>query len=185
MNIEILELLTEINQKVPVTVEYGIESVYDKTLALINRGHDFHSSVSAIGETKKAGLRTGGHMIIGLPGESEKDILESAGILSELPLDQVKFHQLQIVKDTAMGRDFSDHPGLYPDFTLLEYLELMVKYIELLHPSIIVERIAGETVPRFNLRPSWGVRYDQVLRQFEELLEEKNTWQGAGYIKIN
>jgi uncharacterized protein len=178
---EILDYLQELNKKAYVIVEYGIESCYNKTLNLVNRGHSFEDSVKAIAETSERGIRTGGHMIIGLPGESREEILKEAEILSDLPLNNLKFHQLQIVKGTALSVDYQINPHNYKQYTLDEYLELMLEFIEKLNPSIVIERIAGETVPEFNLRPSWGLRYDQILQQFETLLEKRNTWQGKNW----
>lgn len=175
---EILDYLHELNKKAYVVIEYGIESCYNKTLSRINRGHTFEDSVKAITETSKRGIRTVGHMIIGLPGESREEILEEAKILSDLPLDNLKFHQLQIVKGTSLSVDYQLNPYNYKQYSLNEYLELMLEFMEQLNPSIVIERIAGETVPEFNMRPSWGLRYDQILQQFEALLEKKDTWQG-------
>jgi len=175
---EILDMLKELSRKAYIVVEYGIESCYNKTLEAVNRGHSFEDSVDAIMRTSKMGIRTGGHMIVGFPGETREEILAEADILSDLPLHSLKFHQLQIVKGTAMSLDYQTNPLKYKQFALKEYLELMADFLERLKPSIVVERIAGETVPEYNLRPSWGLRYDQILNQFEKLLEERNSWQG-------
>ena len=178
---EILDYLAELNEKVFVTLEFGIESCYDETLLKINRGHDFNTSILAFQESRKRGIRTGGHMIIGLPGESREMILKEAEILSELDIDQLKFHQLQIVKDTQMAKDFDKNPDFYHEYELNEYLELMTEFIEKLNPEIVIERIAGETVTEFNRRESWGIRYDVVLREFENILKKKDSWQGKFY----
>ncbi|HYW96232.1 MAG TPA: TIGR01212 family radical SAM protein [Bacteroidales bacterium] len=175
---DLLDYLSGLNETQYVSVEYGIESCFDDTLERINRGHDFEASVRAIEKTAGRGIRTGGHVIAGLPGEGHDRMMASADILSGLPLHSVKFHQLQIVKGTRMGEDYKHHPDDYHEFGLDEYLELMVEVIENLRPDLVVERIAGESVPRYNLRPGWGLRYDQVLNRFEALLEEKDTWQG-------
>jgi radical SAM protein (TIGR01212 family) len=181
VNNEILDYLAELNRKYFVTVEYGIESCFDDTLSRINRGHDFKSAVSAVEQTASRGIPTGGHMIVGLPGEDAERLIRTAGILSSMPLHSLKFHQLQIVKGTQMGTDFQKHPDDYYDFGLDEYLELMVNITERLNPVIYLERIAGETVPQYNLRKSWGLRYDQILGKYEKKLEEKDTWQGRKY----
>ena len=180
---EILDYLAELNETVFVTLEFGIESCYDETLLKINRGHDFKTTVNAFSESKKRGIRTGGHMIIGLPEESREMILKEAEILSELDIDQLKFHQLQIVKGTQMAKDFAVNPELYNEYELVEYLELMGEFVEILNPEIVIERIAGETVPEFNMQESWGIRYDVVLREFEKILEQKDSWQGKFYKK--
>lgn len=184
INNEILNYLEEINKKAYLVVEYGIESCYDKTLKSINRGHDFKTSVDAVKMTAERGIRTGAHIIIGLPGESKEEILQEADILSGLALNNIKFHQLEIVKDTVMGNDYLQNPDKYPEFELDEYLRLMVSIIERLNPAFIVERIASETHPDYTLRSSWNLRYDRVLQLFEKKLKEQNTWQGK-YFKNN
>ena len=93
----LLDYLAELNRQVCVIVEYGIESVYDKTLERINRGHDYACVIDAVNRTSERGLITGGHVILGLPGESRDDILKCADVLSELPLTTLKLHQLQLI----------------------------------------------------------------------------------------
>ncbi|MGC9344041.1 MAG: TIGR01212 family radical SAM protein, partial [Bacteroidales bacterium] len=178
INDEILDYLAELKERTYLTVEFGIESCYDKTLKLINRGHDFATTREAYQGCVQRGIRTGGHMIIGLPGESREEILKEAEILSELKVNQLKFHQLQLVKGTVMGKDYLREPEKYKTLELEEYLLLMKDFIERLNPEIVIERIAGETVPEYNLRPSWGIRYDQVLLKFEEILKQYDSWQG-------
>jgi uncharacterized protein len=176
-----LELLKELNKKCHVVVEYGIESVYDKTLNRVNRCHTFEEARIAIIKTAEAGIHTGGHMIFGLPGESRDDMLKSSRILSELPLNSVKFHQLQIFKGTAMEQEYLQCPEDFMLFSENEYLNFMVEYIALLKPEIIIERIAGETPPRYAVHRPWGPRYDQILVKFEQMLEKRNVWQGINY----
>jgi len=181
VNEEILDYLGELSRKVYVIVEFGIESCYDKTLLRINRGHDFAKTVWALEESKKRNIRTGGHMIIGLPGESRQEILEQAVTLSALPLNTIKFHQLQIIKGTAMAKEFEFSPGSFELPDIDQYLQLMMEIVEQLNPAFVIERIAGEVPPRFSANPTWSLRYDRVLSRFEELLEKNDTWQGKLY----
>lgn len=181
VNEEILDYLAELSKKVYVIVEYGIESCYDSTLKRINRGHDFAKTKWAICESVKRGIRTGGHVIIGLPGESRKEILDEISIISELPLNTIKFHQLQIIKGTFMAKDYLLHPEEYKLYEMDEYLQLMLEIVEKLNPDFVIERIAGEVPPDFNATESWNIRYDAVLLRFEKLLELQNTWQGKTY----
>jgi radical SAM protein (TIGR01212 family) len=178
---EILDYLAELSQKAYLIVEYGIESCFDKTLIRINRGHDFAKTAWALAESHKRKIRTGGHMIIGLPGESREEILKETEILSTLPLQNIKFHQLQIIKGTAMANEFLSFPENFTFYELDEYLLLILEIIERLNPAFVIDRIAGEVPPQFNINPSWVLRYDEVLRRFEQLLEQQNTWQGKFY----
>ena len=176
-----LELLKELTEKYYVIVEYGIESVYNRTLEKVNRCHSFEETVAAIKRTADNGIHVGGHLIFGLPGEGFGEMLQSAEIISKLPLTSIKFHQLQIFKGTSMADLFISHPEDFISFSMKEYLEFMVEYIEHLNPEIVVERIAGETPPRYAVEQSWGPRYDEVLREFEKLLEQRDSWQGKQY----
>ena len=176
-----LNYFQELSLKHYVTVEYGIESVINRTLQRVNRGHDVEKSLWAVRETARRGIRVGGHMIIGLPGEDRQDFLDSGRELSSWPLDNIKFHQLQIICDTAMAREFEERPREFVSFTLEEYLELMMEIVEQLNPSIVVERIAGEVTPGMGIREGWGIRYDRVLQAFEDLLEKHDTWQGKKF----
>jgi len=178
---EKLDYFKELSEKYYVVLEYGIESILNRTLQRVNRGHDVEKTLWAIRETAERGIRVGGHMIIGLPGETQKDFLESAIELSNWPLNNIKFHQLQVIRGTAMAQEYMAQPEDFVDFTMEEYLDSMKVIIEHLNPAFVVERIAGEVSPGMGLREGWGVRYDVVLRTFEELLEKNNTWQGKYY----
>jgi radical SAM protein (TIGR01212 family) len=181
---EKLDYFRELSAKIYLVLEYGIESVYNKTLYRVNRGHTFEKTIAALEKTADRGIRTGGHMIFGLPGESREETLKSAEIISTLPLNTIKFHQLQIIRGTKMADEYLDNPGNFQLFeTIDEYLEFVVKYLEQLNPAIVVERIAGETPPRFNKGIHWGTRYDQILVKLEKMLEEKDTWQGKKWEK--
>jgi len=176
-----LALLQELSRRYHVMVEYGIESVYNKTLRLVNRCHTFEETTDAIYRTAKRGLPAGGHMVFGLPGESREEMLQSAGIISKLPLTSIKFHQLQLFRGTAMADEYLMNPGVFKVFDMEEYLEFIIEYIELLNPHIVIERIAGETPPRYALIRPWGPRYDQILAKFEKMLEEKDSRQGKSF----
>jgi radical SAM protein (TIGR01212 family) len=178
-----LDYFQMLSEKAYIVLEYGIESVYNKTLRRINRGHTFEDLVKALEKTAHRGIKTGGHMIFGLPGESMEEMLDSARVISKLPLHSVKFHQLQIIKNTRMAEEYHEHPEYFQFLPGIDtYLEFMVEYIENLNPFFVLERIASETPPRFNVRIPWDLRYDQILLRFENLLEEKDTWQGKKWM---
>ena len=177
-----LDYLGKLAKRQHVVVEFGIESVYNKTLARVNRCHTFDETVIAIKETAERGIHTGGHIMFGLPGESRAEMMESAAILSKLPLHSIKFHQLQLFKGTAMATEYARDPSDFHEFSQEGYLDFMAEYISLLNPEFIIERIAGETPPRFAVQRPWGPRYDQILVMFESLLKEKDIWQGKNYI---
>ena len=167
-----------------VLIELGIESVYDSTLQRVNRGHDFATAKHAIELTHKYGFHCGGHFILGLPGETRDMMLNAADIISELPLTTVKFHQLQIFKDTKMADEYLANPSDFHLFTLEDYIEFVIDFIERLSPNIVIERFAGEVPPRYLVSKPWlNLRYDQVLALIEKRMEERDTFQGKHYKK--
>ncbi len=174
-----LEYLAGLSEKYFVQVEYGVESIYDRTLLRINRGHDFAVSAEMLERTRRYGIRTGAHFIFGLPGESLHDMIESAKVISGLAIDTVKFHQLQVIKGTRMEKEFQDHPEEFHIFDLKGYIDFIISFIEQLNPSIMIERFTGEVPPRFIEGHNLGLlRYDEVLRKIEKELEKRDTWQG-------
>jgi uncharacterized protein len=178
----ILALLKEISKKHYVIIEYGVESCSDETLKLINRGHTFQEAVAAIEMTAAAGIQTGAHFIFGLPGESRQQMLDSAAIISKLPLTSVKFHQLQIISGTLMECEYAENPDNFVVFAFEEYMEFFIDFLERFNPGIIVERFTGEAPPRLVIAPRWGKkRSDVIMNTFEQRLEERNTWQGKLY----
>lgn len=177
---EILEMLKDLNTT--VILEYGVESVYDSTLLRVNRGHDFATAKKAIELTHEYGFHCGGHFIFGLPGETRDMMLSAADVISDLPLTTVKFHQLQIFKDTKMADEYLANPADFHLFTLDDYIEFVIDFIERLNPDLVIERFAGEVPPRYLVSKPWlNLRYDQVLALIEKRLEERNTHQGRLY----
>ena len=162
-----------------VIVEYGIESCYDKTLLRINRGHDFACAVKAVEATAARGIDTGAHFILGLPGETVEMLLAEAETINSLPLRSVKFHQLQIVKGTAMEKEYAGHREDFIRFSLEGYMDFIIDMLERLRPDLYIERIAGEVPPRFVNETPWGlIRNFELLRMLDRCLEERGTWQG-------
>lgn len=182
INDDILLLLNGIQKRHYVMIEYGVESIYDTTLQRVHRGHDFATARQAISDTAAHGLPCGAHFIFGLPGESKAMMLRAAGIISELPLTTVKFHQLQIFKDTLMAEEYVSHANDFHLFGLDEYIDFVVDFAERLNPNIVIERFAGEVPPRFLISEPWmNLRYDEVLHRIEQRMEVRNTFQGKYY----
>jgi len=176
---EILNYLEELNQQYFISVEFGVESIYDETLIKINRGHTFSESKMAIHEMVDRGIHTGIHLIFGLPGESRDQMLASSGIISSLPVNSIKFHQLQILKNTAIEKEFLTNPSAFNLFSLEEYIDFIISYVERLNPDIFIDRFLAEVPPRFLAVHKWGLlRYDQVLQLIQKRFEERKTWQG-------
>ncbi len=177
----LLDYLAELSRSFYVMVEYGLESHLDRSLESLNRGHTFNESVWAIEQTARRGILNGAHLILGIPGEERSDWLEQARVISRLPVNNLKLHQLQIHKGTVMERDYRLNPETFHLFTPEEYLELVVDYLELLNPGIIVERFVSQAPPGLLIAPAWGLKNFEFFARVEKRLKERDTWQGRLY----
>ncbi|MBQ5619837.1 MAG: TIGR01212 family radical SAM protein, partial [Alistipes sp.] len=165
----VLDYLAELARDRYVAVEYGIESVYDASLRAVNRGHDFATAERAVRMTTERGLACGAHFILGLPGETDEMILEGVKAINRLNLTTVKFHQLQIFRDTAMALEFDEHPERFRFWTVDAYIDLVVELLRRLRPDVVVERFASEAPPRYHHGPNWGlIRNEELWRRLEE-----------------
>ncbi len=179
---EKLNYLHELSKKYYVIIEYGVESIHNKTLQKINRGHSFEQSLTAINKTAELGINVGAHFIFGLPGESREMMMESVHEISKLPLTTIKFHQLQIVQGTSMSKDYNINPEDYNLFSFDDYINFIVSFSEKLNPRFIIERFAGEVPPRYLAGPGWGlIRNDQINVAIEKEFGKRDTWQGSSY----
>lgn len=178
VNDELLDYFAELAKKYYVMIEYGIESTNDETLRFINRGHDYECAENAICETAKRGIRTGAHIILGLPNESRDTILSHADKLSKLPLTALKIHQLQLVKGTKMALQFAENPELFHLYTANEYIDLTIDFLEKLNPKIAVERFVSQSPKELIIAPDWGLKNFEFADKIEKRLKERETWQG-------
>lgn len=175
----VADLLQQLAKKVIVQVELGIESTYDNTLEFINRGHTFTQTQEAYQLLNDRGLHLGGHLILGLPGETEKMILEQVSRINQLPIDSIKFHQLQVVKQTRLAKIYAQQPEIFSLYQAEEYIDLIVKIVELLRPDIAIERFVSEAPPDIKIAPDWGcIRNDQFINKIVQQLIAADTWQG-------
>lgn len=179
---EKLDYFMELSKKYYIIIEYGIETCNNETLKNVNRGHTFEDSVAAIQATARKGIKTGAHFIFGLPGETREEMLHQVHKINRLPLNNVKFHQLQIIKDTPMAAQYQKNPGDFNLFNLDEYIDFFILFLERLNPAFVVERFTAEVPPRFLAGPGWGLlRTNHLLHLLEQRLDEKDSWQGKYY----
>jgi len=178
---ELLDYLQVLSKSVYVMVEFGLESHLDSTLERINRGHTFAESVWALEQTEKRGINNGAHMILGLPGESREDWLDQARVISQLPVKNLKLHQLQIHTGTVLEKQYRENPEQFTLFSAEEYIELVVDYLELLNPAIIIERFISQSSPELLIAPKWGLKNFEFVAKVEKRLKQRNTWQGRLY----
>ena len=159
-------------------MEYGIESFRDETLLRVRRGHDSACSEQAVRETAARGIPVCGHFILGLPGETRETLLDDVERINALPLESVKFHQLQLLKGTPMAAEFAARPGDFVRWTLDGYIDLLCDILERLRPGIAVGRLAASVPPRYLAVPGWGVKASEFSRLLDRRLTERGTWQG-------
>ena len=179
MDEEKLDYFKELSAGKIVILEYGIESCYDRTLERVNRQHNFECAVNTLKKGAERGLLQGAHFIFGLPGESINDMMYMVDIINGLPLHSVKFHQLQIIKGTAMEKDYRQNKNDFVRFTLEGYIDFFIDFLERLRPDLYIERFAGEVPPRFVNETPWGeIRNVELLRILDRRLVERDSWQG-------
>lgn len=167
---ELLDYLAELNQRTFVLVEYGIESANNDTLLRINRGHSFEQSQEAIQRTHQRGLLTGAHIILGLPGEDAAESLRQASIISSLPIDILKIHQMQIIRGTRLAAEYQEHP--FHVFSVDEYIDLVIRYISLLRKDLVLERFVSQSPKELLIAPKWGIKNYEFTNLLRKRLSE-------------
>lgn len=173
---ETLDYLEELSRRTFVIVEYGIESVDNATLKRINRGHTFECSRDAIIATHERGILTGGHIILGLPGETAEDNIRQAAEISALPLDILKLHQLQIIRGTQLAEDYLSKP--FKLYTADEYIDVCIRYIERLRKDLVLERFVSQSPADMLIAPKWGIKNHEFTDRLVNELKRRRTWQG-------
>lgn len=182
-----LDYIASLAKEHYVAVEYGIESCYDKTLKLVNRGHDMACTQRAVSMTADRGIHCGGHLILGLPGETREMLLGQCRLINEMPLGSIKLHQLQILNGSLMAADYREHPERYIPFELEEYIQLVADIVERTREDMVIERFAGEVPPRCQAAPerSWRredgrlIRNEEIPALVEKELARRNSRQGT------
>jgi uncharacterized protein len=162
-----------------VTLELGLQSIHDQTLARINRGHDYDCWLRALRLVRGRGIHVGTHLILGFPWESREEMLAMAGAMSGIGLDFLKLHHLHVVRNTALGRQFLHEP--FPLLGYEQYLDLVVAFLELLEPAIRLERLFGIAPEEHLVGPNWGRAKAGIQFDIEQTLAARNTWQGRLY----
>lgn len=179
----LLDYLDGLNRRTFLLVEYGIESTLDRTLRRINRGHTWQTTVDAVNRTAARGILTGGHVILGLPGETEDDMLRQAADISSLPLSTLKLHQLQLIRGTRMAHEYEKAPA---DFHLYEdvdsYIGLVIGYIQRLRPDLVLERFVSQSPKSLLIAPDWGLKNYEFNHRLQKRMKEEGAYQGKLYV---
>lgn len=180
---ELLDYLEELNRRTFLIVEYGVESTDNATLKRINRGHTFEAAEEAIRRTAEKGIKVGVHIILGLPGETNEQLIQQAGVLSSLPITTLKLHQLQLIKGTRMAAEFENQPEDFHLYTADEYIDLVIDYVEHLNPRIVLERFVSQSPKELLIAPDWGLKNHEFTDKVRKRMRERDSWQGKLYLK--
>ena len=176
MSDELLDYLSSLNERTFLIVEYGIESANDLTLQFINRGHTFEQSRQAISKTHQRGILTGGHIILGLPGEDAEESIRQASLISALDLDILKIHQMQIIRGTPLERIYEQKP--FHIYSVDEYIRLIASYIQHLRKDLVLERFASQSPPELLVAPHWGLKNYEFTNLLINYLRQHKIYQG-------
>ncbi len=175
----VLDLLSEIATRTYLSVEYGMQTIHDRSLDWMNRGHHHDAFLDAVERSRNRGFEICAHVIIGLPGESHADMLATASEIARLRVGSVKLHNLYAVKNTPLAEQVAAG-----EVTLMgrdAYVQTVVDVLELLPPTCVVERISGEAPPDYFVGPSWCLDKPAVKQAIESELTRRDTWQGKKY----
>ena len=175
---EILDYLAALSRHTPVELEIGIESCSDAVLRECLRGHDFACTQDAIRRAAQRGLFITGHLLLGLPLETKETLIAGARALARLPLDALKFHQLQIIRGTRLANQYRADPASVPLLGPDAYIDTVVDVIEHLPGQIKIQRLGSEVPPAQRVSPDWGLRLSRFPEMLEARLQARQTWQG-------
>lgn len=177
---EKLNLLEDLAKDYFILIEYGLQSIYDKTLEFINRGHDFNTFVRAVELTDHRNIHIGAHIILGFPTETVEEMLHMAEVISELPIGFLKIHQLQVIKDTVLERIYQQNP--FHTFSYEEYIDLLVNFLERLSPQIVLQRLFATAPDNLLIAPRWDLSRHRILNDIMNVMKERQTFQGRLYL---
>lgn len=179
VNDNILDLLKTYDQKTFLFLELGVQTIHNRTLDLINRGHSGEEFFDAVERAHKRGLRVATHLIFGLPGESKEEMLETVRAVAPLGLTAIKIHQLCIYKGTPMEEDY--RAGRLKTMEEDDYVELVADALEMLPPDMVIMRLVAEGTRDEIIAPDWAFEKDRIMQKIEALLNKRGTKQGSKY----
>lgn len=179
VDLPVLELLQDYAGHHLIWIEYGLQSASDKTLELINRGHDVQCFKDAVRATLNRGIKICAHVILGLPGETRSDILQTARTISDLGIDGVKLHLLYVVKGTPLEALYRQ--GDYRCLEQQAYIDLVCDFLERIPPEMVIQRLTGDPHPEELVAPQWSREKTETIRKINETLERRDSWQGSKF----
>jgi radical SAM protein (TIGR01212 family) len=174
---EKLDLIQSYTDDYEVWIEYGLQTIHDETLDFINRGHTFSQSVQAIKKTAEKGIKAAAHVILGLPGETREDMIDTARAIAGLPISGVKMHALHVLKNTMLENLYRD--GKTDLLTRDEYVKTACDFLENLRPDCVIFRLVSDARKEFLVAPEWINDKGKVISRIEKELEARDSRQGA------
>jgi len=174
---EKLALLEELARDNFILVEYGLQSIHDRTLRLINRGHTYKQFLDTVEMSAGRGIHVGAHIILGLPGETREDMLCAADEISRLPVEFLKLHQLQVIKNTQLEQSYKENP--FPMFEYEDYVSLVCDFLERLSPEVHIQRFCATAPLDILIAPRWSLSRHHLLLDIRNEMIRRNSYQGA------
>ncbi|MEK6743665.1 MAG: TIGR01212 family radical SAM protein [Nitrospirota bacterium] len=171
-----IALLADLAKDHFILVEYGLQSIHDRTLEFINRGHDYACFKNALEMTAGRGIKVGAHLILGFPTETRENMLDMAKELSSLPIGFLKLHQLQVIKDTLLAEQYAAKP--FPTFTYEEYIAMVSEFLERLSPDIVLQRLFAAAPEDILIAPIWNRTRSEFLNDLDSYMESVGSYQG-------
>lgn len=178
---DVIGLLSEYAKKYHVWVELGLQSVHDKTLQFINRGHNFQQFLDAVNALAGRGMNICVHIIIGLPDENDKDVLATASTLASLPVNGIKIHSLLALEGTMLGEMYKK--GSIELISKEKYVTLTADVLEILPPEMVIQRLTADGYRDIFLAPDWAMNKLDVINSIDKELSGRSSYQGKHYIK--
>jgi radical SAM protein (TIGR01212 family) len=176
IDVEKLDLIQRYTKSHMVWIEYGLQSIHDRTLKKINRGHTFEDVVRAVHMTRDRDILMCAHVILGLPGESKNDIVDTASAVANLGIEGIKIHGLYVQNDTPLAGLYN--AGCFDVIDQQTYVDWVVAFLERLPPGVIVQRLTGDPDPSSLLAPQWAANKQKTLSLIQKKLEDQDTCQG-------
>lgn len=173
---EVLDYLEELNQRTYLWVEIGLQSIHDRTMEWVGRGHTYSDFVQGLEKLQQRKIRVCAHMIFGLPGETLEDMKVSVQAVAELPLQGLKLHLLHVLRGTPLAKIYEREP--FPLLSQEEYVTLISDVLEILPPQMIIHRLTGDAPRKDLIAPLWSLKKWEVLNAIDRELERRGTWQG-------
>ncbi len=173
---EVMDYLEELNHKTDLVIELGLQSMHEKTLKLINRGHDLKNFEDCFKKLKARGIKVVVHIINGLPYETKDMMIETAKYLNELDIDGIKIHMLHIIKNTDLEDLYKKQS--FHILTKEEYVDIVINQLEVLNENIVINRITGDPVKEELVAPNWLLKKFCVLNDIDKEMVKRDTYQG-------